>query len=136
MRFRRGSKSSSKAKKGAAAAPWQNGERKVDGGGPGSNSRQVAPDDDTGIVGNVDDGNAVSRSVPVLVWIKERLLVVLAYRRDIFGLQCLFFCYGVAIVFGRYFFATYVTCRSVRLLLRTDRRGNAKITPISEVLWG
>lgn len=67
MRFRRGSKSSSKAKKGAAAAaPWQNGERKVDGGGPGSNSRQVAPDD-TGIVGNVDDGNAVSRSVSVLV---------------------------------------------------------------------
>jgi hypothetical protein len=70
MRFRRGSKSSSKAKKGAAAAPaaapWQNGERKVGGGGPGSNSRQVAPDD-TGIVGNVDDGNAVSRSVSVLV---------------------------------------------------------------------
>uniref|UniRef100_A0A804RDY6 Uncharacterized protein n=1 Tax=Zea mays TaxID=4577 RepID=A0A804RDY6_MAIZE len=58
MRFRRGSKSSSKAKKGAAAAPWQNGERKVDGGGPGSNSRQVAPDDDTGIVGNVDDGSS------------------------------------------------------------------------------
>lgn len=61
MRFRRGSKSSSKAKKGAAAAPaaapWQNGERKVGGGGPGSNSRQVAPDD-TGIVGNVDDGSS------------------------------------------------------------------------------
>lgn len=60
MRFRRGSKSSSKAKKGAAAAaaaPWQNGERKVDGGGPGSNSRQVAPDD-TGIVGSVGDGSS------------------------------------------------------------------------------
>ena len=58
MRFRRG-KSSSKAKKGsAAAAPWQNGERKVvvDGAGAGSNSRQVAPD--TGF-GDVDDGNAL-----------------------------------------------------------------------------
>ncbi|CAN6347581.1 unnamed protein product [Urochloa humidicola] len=43
MRFRRG-KSSNKAKKGSAA-PWQTGERKaVDGGGAGSNSRQVAPD--------------------------------------------------------------------------------------------
>jgi len=57
MRFRRG-KSSSKAKKGsAAAAPWQNGERKVvvDGAGAGSNSRQVAPD--TGF-GDVDDGSS------------------------------------------------------------------------------
>ncbi|RLN29440.1 uncharacterized protein C2845_PM05G18860 [Panicum miliaceum] len=56
MRFRRG-KSSNKAKKGSAA-PWQNGERKVvvDGGGAGSNSRQVAPD--TGFFGNVDDGSS------------------------------------------------------------------------------
>ncbi|XP_066359937.1 uncharacterized protein At3g27210-like [Miscanthus floridulus] len=53
MTFRRG-KSCSKAKKGTAA-PWQNGERKVDGGGPGSNSRQVAPD--TGM-GNIDDGTS------------------------------------------------------------------------------
>ncbi|KAG2620568.1 uncharacterized protein LOC120666101 [Panicum virgatum] len=55
MRFRRG-KSSNEAKKGSAA-PWQNGERKVvvDGGGAGSNSRQVAPD--TGF-GNVDDGSS------------------------------------------------------------------------------
>ena len=62
MRFRRG-KSSSKAKKGsAAAAPWQNGERKVvvDGAGAGSNSRQVAPD--TGFR-NVDDGNAILLAV-------------------------------------------------------------------------
>ncbi|RCV18429.1 hypothetical protein SEVIR_3G322500v4 [Setaria viridis] len=54
MRFRRG-KSSNKAKKGSAA-PWQNGERKViDGGGAGSNSRQVVPD--TGF-GDIDGGSS------------------------------------------------------------------------------
>jgi hypothetical protein len=55
--FRRSGKSCSKAKKKkGTAAPWQNGvePRKVDGGGPGSNSRQVAPD--TTGMGNIDDG--------------------------------------------------------------------------------
>ncbi|XP_062202749.1 uncharacterized protein At3g27210-like isoform X2 [Phragmites australis] len=42
MKFRRG-KSSSKVKVGSSAA-LQNGEKKVDGGGAGSNSRQVAPE--------------------------------------------------------------------------------------------
>ncbi|KAL6851971.1 hypothetical protein ACP4OV_020156 [Aristida adscensionis] len=42
MRFGRG-KSSNKAKKGNSA-PLQSGEKKVDGGGVGSNSRQVAPE--------------------------------------------------------------------------------------------
>nr|CAB3465818.1 unnamed protein product [Digitaria exilis] len=48
MRFRRG-KSSNKAKKGSAT-PWQNGEKKIDGGA-GSNSRQVAPDTGFGDIG-------------------------------------------------------------------------------------
>jgi len=67
MRFRRG-KSSSKAKKGsAAAAPWQNGERKVvvDGAGAGSNSRQVAPD--TGF-GDVDDEVAETCASSFIRW--------------------------------------------------------------------
>nr|CAB3462002.1 unnamed protein product [Digitaria exilis] len=52
MRFRRG-KSSNKAKKGSTT-PWQNGERKVDGG-TGSNSRQVAPDTGFGGYGSSID---------------------------------------------------------------------------------
>ncbi|EES17203.1 hypothetical protein BDA96_08G143500 [Sorghum bicolor] len=59
MMFRRSGKSCSKAKKKkGTAAPWQNGvePRKVDGGGPGSNSRQVAPD--TTGMGNIDDGTS------------------------------------------------------------------------------
>ncbi|OEL30241.1 hypothetical protein BAE44_0008741 [Dichanthelium oligosanthes] len=81
MRFRRG-KSSNKAKKGNPA-PWQNGEGKVvEGGGAGSNSRQVAPD--TGF-GNIDYGNVIFSSVSVLVCVDHRVFFVLAFLGIIFG---------------------------------------------------
>ncbi|KAL6622889.1 hypothetical protein ACP70R_032768 [Stipagrostis hirtigluma subsp. patula] len=57
MRFRR-SKSSNKAKKGNSA-PLQNGEKKVDGGGVGSNSRQVVPETR---FASIDYGSSIDES--------------------------------------------------------------------------